>query len=79
MDLDEDYDLVTREKMKINGVNGASTFRLAEEGQAVGTCRTCRNPYDLIVATILMRAKMLAGNGFYLRFVKFLLGTILGV
>ena len=44
-------------------------FILSKFGSAdeTGFCKTARKPYDLVVSAILMRTKMLAGDGFYLR------------
>ncbi|ESZ98729.1 hypothetical protein SBOR_0967 [Sclerotinia borealis F-4128] len=66
MDEKDNYHLPTIERgIHINGKDALEDFVLEEhEGQGFDFCKTARKEYDVMVATILIRAKMLAGDAF---------------
>lgn len=72
IELDEDWNHATVEEgIKVNGPEdyGHESFLLLPNKKGFDFCKTAQKPYDLVVTTILIRARMLAGAAtFRLRF-----------
>ncbi|TGO13227.1 hypothetical protein BTUL_0074g00340 [Botrytis tulipae] len=68
LDETDGYHLPTIERgIFINGQDEHEDFKLTQyKSFGFNFCKTARKEYDAVVATILMRAKMLAGDGFSL-------------
>ncbi|KAJ8070831.1 hypothetical protein OCU04_001192 [Sclerotinia nivalis] len=68
LDEKDNYHLPTVEHgIRINGQNAHEDFILTEHNSAgFNFCKKARKEYDAVVAAILMRAKMLAGDAFAL-------------
>ncbi|TGO81651.1 hypothetical protein BPOR_1067g00040 [Botrytis porri] len=68
LDERDNYHLPTIERgIFINGQDEHEDFILTQyKSSGINFCKTARKEYDAVVATILMRAKLLAGDGFSL-------------